>query len=230
MTISAAHRPASSERTPARSVDAAFRSARRHSGRVRALKLALPALALLMVVGFFGKSWLASTAGIALNLVGSAVEGGRLVMADPRLDGYTSGDRAYTVTASRAIQDIGDTSRIDLEGIDARLPFDRDNWVTVMADRGAFHREANRLDLDSGVTIVTDTGLRARLKNASVDIKDGSLVTDDPVDVEGEGTRIEADSLKVTGNGSVLVFDRRVRVEIDAMRRHAAPTAQGGTQ
>lgn len=228
MTITAADRPASKDRAQARRVDAAFDSARRHSGRVRVLKLVLPALALLLVVGFFGKSWLGRTTGVTLNLSGSAIEDGRLVMSDPRLDGYTSGDRAYSVTASRAIQDIGDTSRIDLEGIDARLPFERENWITVMAPKGMFDREANKLNLNSEVTIVTDTGLRARLLSASVDIGDGRLVTEDPVDVEGQGTRIEAASLTVTNNGSVLVFDRQVRVEIDSMRGVAGAPTDGG--
>lgn len=228
MTISAADKPARTDRRQVRRVDAAFRSAQRHSSRVRVLKFALPALAALMVVGFFGKSWLASRTGIDIDLGGTAIEEGRLVMAAPRLDGYTSGDRAYSVTASRAIQDIGDTTRIDLEGIDARLPFERENWITVMAHKGVFNREANKLDLNSGVTIVTDTGLRARLESASVDIAEGRLVSEDPVDVEGQGTRIAAESLTVTDNGSVLVFDKRVRVEIDAMRRQAPAPAEGG--
>jgi hypothetical protein len=53
------------------------------------------------------------------------------------------------MTALRAIQDIGDASRIDLEQIDARLPLQDGSWVQVDAAAGTFDPEANTLDNSS---------------------------------------------------------------------------------
>lgn len=203
-------------------VEEAFVRARRHSGRVRLLKIVLPALALLMVAGFVAKSWIAAPAGVSANLGGTAIEDGRLVMADPRLDGFTSDDRAYAVTAARAVQDIGDSSRIDLEQIDAKLPFEADKWMTVAAESGIYDRDAGKLDITSEMTVKTDTGITALFKSASVDMAAGSLKTQDPVDITLDGARITADSLSVTDKGGVMIFENRVRMHIDGQRLQSA--------
>lgn len=238
LTQSAAHRPTGASRqaaspahapAPSGRVEDAFDRARRHSGRVRLLKLALPAAALLMIAGFVGKSWLSAPPGVSVDLGATAIENGRLVMADPRLDGFTSDNRSYTMTAARAIQDIGGDGRIDLEEIDARLPFDESNWLTVAARTGSLDRQANTLALDNEITFTTDSGITAHLKSATVDMAAGSLDTADPVDITLEGARIEADSLSVRDRGAVMIFENRVRMEIDGKRLQTAATPDGGT-
>lgn len=216
-------------RPQASRVEEAFRSARRHSGRVRALKLALPLAAVVLAAAFVVKSWLAVPPGVSVNLAGTAIEDGRLVMSDPRLDGFTGDNRAYTMTAARAIQEVGDNSRIDLEGISAKLPFDQKNWLTVVARNGVFNREANTLGLDTDILLSTDTGVKALLKTALVDIRAGSLTTTDPVDITLEGARIEADSMTVSDSGAVMIFERRVRMEIAGGRGQFASNGGGGT-
>ena len=243
MSISAAHRhagrtqagktqPATRQAAPRdRRVEEAFASARRHSGRVRLLKLALPVAAMLMVVAFVGRSWLAAPEVGDVDLGSLAIENGRLVMADPRLEGVTgSNDRPYRMTAARAIQDIGTGARIDLEGIDATLPVDDEGWMTVTASTGVFDREANRLDIDSELTLTTDGGVKAVLKSARVDIAAGSLDTDDPVDISLDGAHITADSMTVRDKGAVLIFENRVRMNIEGGRLRGAQAAEGGTQ
>lgn len=243
MSISAAHRhagktqagktqPATRQAAPRdRRVEEAFASARRHSGRVRLLKLALPAAALLMVAAFVGKSWLAVPEMGEIDLGSLAIENGRLVMSDPRLEGVTgSNDRPYRMTAARAIQDIGTGARIDLEGIDATLPVDDEGWMTVTASTGVFDREANRLDIDSELTLTTDNGVRAVLKSATVDIGAGSLDTADPVDISLEGARISADSMTVRDKGAVLIFQNRVRMDIEGGRLTGARGNEGEAQ
>lgn len=200
-------------------VEAAFTEARRHSGRVRMLKFVLPVAAVAMIVAFAGKSWLAAPGGAPFDPGSLAIEGGRLVMSDPRLDGVTGrADRPYTMTATRAIQDIGASGRIDLEGIDARIPVDEKGWMTVTAPTGIFDRDANRLDINSELTIIGDDGLKAVLQSAVVDVAAGNLDTADPVDITLDGAHITADSMTVRDKGSVLIFENRVRMKIEGGR------------
>ena len=74
-----------------RSVDRrkAFVRAERHSRRVRWLKVLLPGLAVAGIVGFVGWSYLSvpSVEGVAVQ--GAAVSDGKMVMANPKLDGFT---------------------------------------------------------------------------------------------------------------------------------------------
>ena len=213
-----------------RRVEEAFTQARRHSGRVRLLKFALPAAAVAMIVAFAARSWLAAPGGLPVDLSALAIEGGRLVMSDPRLDGVTgSYGRPYTMTAARAIQDIGMTGRIDLQGIDARLPVDEKGWMTVTAPSGVFDRDANRLDIDSELTLTGDDGLRAVLQSAVLDIDAGNLDTADPVDITLEGAHITADSMSVRDKGAVLIFENRVRMTIEGGRLGGA-AAKGSAE
>lgn len=209
-------------------VEKAFRSARRHSTLVRLLKAGLPVAGVLMVVAFVGQSWISSVTPEAVSVSGAAIESGRLVMSDPKLEGVTSENRAYSMTADRAIQDIGAADRVDLEGIRARLPFESDNWIDVDASKGTFDRTANTLDIQSEVTVKTDTGITALLKSARLDIGAGSLDTDDPVDISMDGTRVLADSFSVREKGAVMVFQDRVRVVIDAKRLQTAANGDEG--
>ena len=207
-------------------VDLAVRKARRHSALVRMLKLGLPVAAVAMMVAFAARSWVTTVVPAEVEFAGAAIESGRLVMADPKLEGFTSENRQYRMTAERAIQDIGSTDRVDLEGIKARLPFDDENWIHVSAPSGTFDRAANTLALDDHLTFRTDTGITAQLKSARVDIAAGNLDTPDPVDITMEGTHIVADSLSVRDKGALLVFQNRVRVVIDAKRLQTASNAE----
>lgn len=205
----------------------AYRRAQRHSRRVRVLKVALPAVALSMVAAVGLYSFVGLPGGISVNLGGTTLEGGRLVMANPELDGFTSDDRPYSMRADRAIQEVGNTSVIQLERIGARLPIDAANWADVDAEKGVFDREANTLELSEGVTITMDTGMTATLRSATVDIGLGAMSTAEPVEITMEGSRLSADSMRMTERGGVLVFENRVRMQVELQRLERAQRSEG---
>jgi lipopolysaccharide export system protein LptC len=205
-----------------------FASAERHSRRVRVLKLALPVLAVLMAAGFAGYSWLVTPQGIAVDVLGTTVSDGKLVMASPKLDGFTKDDLPYSLSAARAIQELGNTDVITLEQIDAKLPFDGENFATITAPSGVYDRNKNTLDVNSEMTVTTTDGMTARLQSARVDIGAGTLTTGDPVSIRLDGSRIAADSMTVSDEGKVLVFEKRVRVEIDSEAVRSAQASGGG--
>lgn len=207
----------------------AFAYARRHSRRVRVLKIALPALAGLLALGFVAFSYFSAPGSIGFQLGATSVDGGRLVMDNPKLDGFTSDNRPYSMSAARASQAIGDTNRIDLEDIRARLPLDEESWVEIEAEGGTFDRRANRLDITGGMTVRTDSGISARFRSATVDIDSSTMHSDAPVEVQLDGARITADSMHVADQGSVLRFEGTVRMTIDADEVRAA-RAEGETQ
>lgn len=209
--------------------DDPFEKARRHSRRVRFLKRALPVGAVACVAVFAAIVYFSSPGSLGFQLGSTSVEDGRLVMQDPRLDGFTSDNRAYTMSATRASQLIGDGNRIDLEGIDARLPLDDDDWVTVTAESGTFDRAANSLEVTSPLRARTEKGIDARLQSARVDIGSGSLETSDPVEIDLDGASVSADSMQITDDGAVMIFENRVRMRIEGNRLQSA-NANGVTQ
>jgi len=207
----------------------AFGRAERHSRRVRWLKLALPIAAFAMAAGFIGYSILASPTVVSVEAEGSVFTEGKLVMASPKLEGFTKDGRPYSVIAARAIQDVAQQDIINLEGIDAKMPVEKDIWARVEAKSGIYDRAANTLEVKSDILVTTTDGMVAKLKSAFLDIAKGSLKTADAVDIQLHGSKVTADSMAVLENGKLIIFEKRVRMNIDPEEMKAAEAARGAT-
>ena len=205
----------------------AFGLAQRHSRRVRVLKFVVPLVAALIAIAFPVYSYLAAPISVRVQADGAAFSDGKLVMANPKLNGFTKQKLPYSLTALRAIQDVGKQDIIDLEGINAKVPLAADNVATVNASRGIYDRAANTMNLTSDVTVTTTDGVEAKFKSVFLDMGKGSMKTDDPVDVSRGGSRITADKMSVQDNGKVLIFENRVRVNIDSASLKAAEAESG---
>ncbi|TIU31947.1 MAG: LPS export ABC transporter periplasmic protein LptC [Mesorhizobium sp.] len=205
----------------------AFDRAQRHSRRVRVLKFAVPLLAAAIAIAFPVYSYLAAPVSVSVQADGAAFSDGKLVMANPKLNGFTKQKLPYSLTATRATQDVGKQDVIDLEGINAKLPVASDNVVAVDAAHGIYDRGANTMDLTSDVSVTTTDGMVAKFKSVFLDMDKGSMKTSNPVDVSRGGSRITADSMSVEENGKVVVFESRVRVNIDPAALKAAGIKSG---
>ena len=209
--------------------EAAFLAARRHTRRVRFLKRLLPALAVSITLVFAAWSWFVTPGKVSIDVASSGFVDGKLIMASPKLDGYTRDNLPYSMTASRAIQEPGNMDRFELEDIVASLPLTRDQLADVSARTGFYDNTTRQLNIDSPISIVTSDGLRASLTDAVIDVGTGSLETQEPVDIRLDGSSITADSLQVKENGKALVFERNVRMTLDPAQlreRRAADAAR----
>lgn len=207
----------------------AFGRAERHSRRVRRLKVVLPLLAVILAVGFAGYSFISTPAPVAIETEGSAFAEGKLVMNSPKLEGFTKDGRPYSVNATRATQDYDKQDIINLDGIEAKMPVENDNWAKVEAVSGVYDRIANTLDVPTDILVTTTDGMVATLKSAFLDIANGSLKSTTPVDIQSHGSRITAGSMTVLKNGKRVIFETRVRVYIDPIQMKAAQAARGDT-
>jgi len=202
--------------------EAVFKRAQRHSRRVRFLKYMLPALALVGVGGFIGWSYLSLPDIAGIDVSGAAISDGKLVMANPKLDGFTKDKLPYSMRATRAIQDLGNTDIIRLEEIDAKLPVDPKTSAKIVASTGVYDNGKNRLTIDSDLTVTTTDGMTANLKSADMDMDTGTMTTSDPVEILMNGSTITALSMNMTDNGKVIVFENRVRVHIEPKKKSEA--------
>lgn len=194
----------------------AFGRAERHSRVVRRLKFLLPLTALTIAGVFIVYSYVLPPEGVSVGAESAAFSEGKLVMANPKLEGFTKDNKPYSMTATRATQEFDQQGIVDLEGISARMPIEAGNWAQVEAETGIFDRTANTIQLNTNVMVTTTDGMVAKLHTAFLDIDKGTLKSDDPVDIQMKGSRITSDAMTVLENGRVVVFDRRVRMNIDA--------------
>lgn len=205
----------------------AFGHAQRHSRRVRLLKFTVPTVAALIALAFPIYSYMVAPVTVPVEADSSIMTDGKLVMANPKLEGVTRQNLPYAMTALRAIQDVTKPGLVELEGIDAKLPLSADVTAAVEAANGSYDRDGNTLKLSSEITVTTTDGMVAKLKSAFLDMGKGSMNTDDPVDITRNGSRITSDTMSVQDNGKVLVFEKRVRVNIDPAAMKAANSTNG---
>nr|WP_082766130.1 LPS export ABC transporter periplasmic protein LptC [Paramesorhizobium deserti] len=208
---------------------AVFQAAQRHSGRVRVLKTALP-LAAVAVAGVF--SWFtflaAPTAPVTIQVGTTETEDGKLVMTNPKLDGFTKENLPYTMTAARAMQDVTNNGVITLENIDAELPLGPDQRAKIEAKSGIYDNANGRLQLDKDFTVTTNSGLKAKLKSADVNISTGRITTDQPVDIQNGDAHISADKMQIQDNGDVMVFENKVKLVIDPPKEQKSDISAPG--
>lgn len=206
---------------------AVFQAAQKHSTRVRILKTALPVAALL-IAGIFSWFTFLATPASTMKVQLDPSESGKLVMTSPQLNGYTKDNRLYSMTASRAVQDVNKAGVIALEGIDAHVPLSDTDSAVIDAQSGVYDSINGRLQLDSDFTVKTTNGLEARLKSAEVNIATGQIITEQPVDIRTGNAHILADRMHVTENGKVLLFEDRVKLVIDPSKTINGTTIHQG--
>lgn len=194
---------------------AVFQAAQRHSQHVRILKSALPVLAVIIGIIFSWFTFFAAPAPTLKIDLGDEVEGGKLVMENPNLNGFTRANRAYNMTADKAIQDVNKSGIITLEGMKATLPVGESAEAMVTASHGVYDNANGVLRFENDLNVSTTDGLKAILQSAEVSMGSGQIKTDKPVEIQKGGTNIQADRMRIDGNGDVVVFDGNVHLMLE---------------
>ena len=191
-----------------------FKRANRHSIFVSVLRKALPSVAFFIVATFIVSAVISYTPGLNNLSAELALEGGKLVMKEPKLAGVDKNDRAYDVRAFRAIQDLTNPGTVELEKIDAKLPIGANAFAHVDADAGSYDTTNEKLNLRDNVTVKSARGMNIAMEEADIDIKTGEMVSQKPVSVTSNDADISANSVKVTDNGKRILFKDRVKMTI----------------
>jgi lipopolysaccharide export system protein LptC len=207
----------------------AFRQASVHSERVRVLKMVLPVAGFLLA-GLFVFTILQASAGTPEVVTDdSAIADGHLVMALPKLKGFTKEGRAYNVDADQATQALSDDSLVHLNRIDATLPVEKAGWLKVQSPAGVYNRKDNVLTLDgqgeNGIRVVSSDNMTVFMSSAVMDLAAGTLKATDNVDVTRREGAISSQEATYSKDGKTLVFEKKVRMTVDP-RAGGAPAGQ----
>jgi lipopolysaccharide export system protein LptC len=191
----------------------AFLAAMRHSQRVRLLRRAIPLICVL-TLGFFGLSLVLDLAKGPVKGVGMdniRIEGSKIAMEKPRLSGFKRDGRSYEITATTALQDLKSPNQVELTTLKARIQTGNDGWAHLSAATGLYDSKSERLEVAGGVLVKTESGLDATLKDAAIDLKAGTVLTQKPVEVRMPQGQVFADTMRIIDNGRQIVFDGKVR-------------------
>ena len=193
----------------------AYRLATRHSRRVRLLKIALPAAALVIGAIFAAVSIVRTYIPDNLQVESATIEDGKIVMRNPAIAGRNDDGISYSMKAERALQDMKQPDVITLENITAKMPVNENTTAEVLAETGVYDRGKNLLDMTAPFTISLNSGLEAAFSSAHLDINGGSMSTQEPVSIRSREASIVAQSLRMTDKGRVVTFEGKVVVDVD---------------
>src|SRR5579884_3049028 len=185
-----------------------FRAARRHSRLVRLLRVAIP----LAVVGGLGLAALATylnplrmLADMPVGLDKVVISGRKITMEKPRVSGYTHDGRAYDMSAVAANQDLTKPDIVELRSLSAKLQMEDKSTLQLVADRGVYNARSEVLELEKNI-VLSSKSYEGRLSQATVNIHDGHVVSNEPVQLKMMQGTLDAKRLEIADSGDVVRF------------------------
>lgn len=197
------------------SIGRTYDAALKHSARVKRLKYILPIAAAVISLSFIAISVIRSWVPEELSIESATIEDGKIVMMKPAVAGRNDDGIAYSMNADRALQDIAQPNMMTLENINAAVP-SGDMIARVLAQEGIFDRNTNKLQMTKPFEINLSNGIQARFQSADVDMRGGTLSTNDPIAIDTKDGSIVAKSLQIADNGKSITFSGQVRARIAA--------------
>jgi len=184
--------------------------ARRHSRRVRRLRVIVPASGAVLLAVLLAAAALPKL----LPLSGLSITADGLVMNSPRLSGHLGEGRRYEVVARRAVQSLIDPSRLSLEGLGADLDMGGGERVTIRGANAAYDTDTEILALSEGVEIASTDGNEMRLSGATVFLREGRVEGDGGIEITSPRGHIRAGRVDITGGGDLIRLTGGVSITI----------------
>lgn len=175
---------------------------RRRSRVIHLLRIVLPALIALILLGLAGSVVVNTLAGDRRQ-TGPADQAVRLV--NPRFVGRDTRNRAFVLTAVTATRDEKDYHKVYLDKPALVLDEEGADPLRISAASGVYHEDSRKLEVSGGVRL---SGARAAFETASsmFDTKTGELVGSGPIQGAAAVGDISAKSYGVYDKGDRMVF------------------------
>jgi lipopolysaccharide export system protein LptC len=188
----------------------AFHAARRHSRLVRTLRIAVPAVVAVIAVAVFLITYfnpLRMLSKLPIDIGDLVVSGTKITMEKPHLSGFTRDSRAYELSADTAAQDLTKPDIVELHNIHAKVQMQDNSMLRLSARDGTYNSKADTLRLNHDIQLNSSTGYTGELSEATVDIRQGHVVSGHPVHVQLLQGTLDANLLEIVHSGEVVRFD-----------------------
>ena len=197
---------------PARRID--FQRWRRRSRMIRALRVLLPGVIVLIFAGL-AVSVVWSTFRAQPQQSASGDETIRLLA--PRFVGRDDKGRAFVLTADSAVRDRLDYQRVILKKPALILDEGGPDQLRINGADGVFHEDNGKLELSNGVHL-QDAKNAFDTAASLFDTKSGEVVGSGPIQGSGGLGEIRAESYSVQGKGERLVFKGGVQTRLESKK------------
>ncbi len=195
---------------------------------MRLLRIGVPAALAAALLLTLGANYMPSVGSLRLpgELGKLVIKGTKVTMQQPRLTGYTADSRPYEFTANTAEQDITKPDLMELNQIHAKIELEDKSMVNLTANSGSYDMKTELLTLADAIHVVSSNGYEARLSEATVDVHNGTIISEQPVWVKLTGSVINGKKLEVRDSGNVIRFSGGVRMVVQPDQIHAQTSEQ----
>jgi lipopolysaccharide export system protein LptC len=202
-----------------------FRRARRHSVRVRILKVLLPAaaaaiLSLYALPSFLKKSIDHGRGTASVRAI--TVTPGSLKMIEPHVKGVNEKGEAYDFTADSATQAAKDADIMYLETVRGKMTSVDGKISTLSAPDGVHNNKADEMTFNNGAVLTRDGGMSATFQTATAFMKQQTLVSKTPVAVRLLESTIHAETMTLHWDEQRAIFEGNVRTHIERSEQPAS--------
>ena len=192
---------------------AAFRAAGRHTKRVRFLRrtiLAGAVIGVTAVLGFaFFNPFRIALPGVSVDSLG--LNGTKVTMEHPKLAGFKSDGRPYTLNAREAVQDARSPNILELHDLDAHVTMSDKSVAHVVSSLGIYDSSKETMTFGHDVHLTSDSGYDVHMTKAYVEFKNGLVDTREPLTVVMSSGTVRADSMHMGDNGKEITVEGHVR-------------------
>jgi lipopolysaccharide export system protein LptC len=199
-----------------------IRRARRHSAFVRLLRRGIPAGAVTGIAAAALISWfnpLRAVSDLPISLDRVVVSGTKVTMEAPKLNGFTRDNRAYTVTAEAAAQDLTNPTVLELTGIRGKMEMQNNGAVDLTAVAGVYNTKSELLTLTQYIVLISSQGYEGYLTEANVDVRKSHVVSEKPVEIFlPNNGKLNANRMEIIDNGDVLKFEKGVTLVLNGQQ------------
>ena len=179
----------------------------RRSYIIRILRIAVPSLAAVLLIGTL--IWPLINAGEdSLRRLGQ----GESAMLNARFEGFDSGNRLVSITADQVTRQQGNQNLIDLGQPLADVTYDDGSQIAIRANAGRFDEDSQQLLLQGDVNLFQPNGFEFTTSRLQIDTQQRAAWTDQPVTGTGPGGTIAGSGVQIYENGRILVFPGRGRL------------------
>lgn len=183
----------------------------KRSRLVGLMKIALPIAAMSLAGLVLAWPQFARKAGFLINFADVDVRDGTLTMHKARFRGADKSGQPFLVTAENANQEMTGEKLILLDQVAADMTRRDGNWVSLTADTGVYNQSSERLVLNGNVNVFSDSGFEMHGSVAEIEMKAGTIVSNDHVWGQGPLGTLTAGNMKVYDKGARVVFEGRVK-------------------
>jgi LPS export ABC transporter protein LptC len=131
--------------------------------------------------------------------------------AQTSYSGFDEQNRPFAINAAAVEQSKDDKNLLFMQTVDGTFERPSGQGLKVTAPQAQYRVDTKALALEGGVTFVEPGRMTAKMDRAKVDVNTLTLTSDSQVNVDMNGTTIQAQSLSVTENGARIHFKGGVK-------------------